>query len=349
MAKIHHIRGALLEEAVLYLLSKVGYSVVRTPADSIDPTDLHAGHSGLEIEGRGTHHQIDAVAEHRHSPAFMYPLRLLVEAKFYADDPVGIQIVRNSVGVLKDISENYFSKNTRRGRSAPVRFNYQSAVFGVSGYTTGAVLYAVAHQIFLIEYKSIPLIAPLIGAIRSLEEIHFTSMGMKSIASVRNLLRFGLNQGAYPTDAQTYVRPAGLDIINNSITPALLQVGGSYFGMLQGRWPLHLLTATPLPAAAFENDLVQCRISGTREGGWRFTPSGVERNSDKWFELQFFLPTELAELVSRSWGNTEEVAGIKQQHFSFITLSGKIGGHVRNVRLELDRAWLRQYLDGMRT
>lgn len=116
-----------------------------------------------------------------------------------------------------------------------MRFNYQSAVFGVSGCTSGAVQYAVAHQIFLIEYKSITLVAPLIDVIRTLEEIHFTSMDMKSIASVRNLLRFGLNQGAYPSDAQTYVRPAGLDIINNSITPALLQVGGSYFGMLQGR------------------------------------------------------------------------------------------------------------------
>ena len=40
----------------------------------------------------------------------MYPLRLLVEAKCYQKkSQVEIGIVRNSVGVFKDIDENFFS------------------------------------------------------------------------------------------------------------------------------------------------------------------------------------------------------------------------------------------------
>ena len=106
MANISQVRGALLEEAVLYLLGKTGYDVFDHHSSKLGP-GLRSGHSGLDVEGRGSWHQIDALAEFSASPAFMYPLRLIVEAKCYrANRPVGIEVVRNSVGVLKDISEN---------------------------------------------------------------------------------------------------------------------------------------------------------------------------------------------------------------------------------------------------
>lgn len=315
MAKIHHIRGALLEEAVLFLLSKVGYRVVRQPADSIDPTDLHRGSSGLEIEGRGSYHQIDALAEFSLSPAFMHPLRLLVEAKFYERERVGIHIVRNSVGVQKDISENFFSTNHRRAQSSPVRFNYQSAIFGVSGYTVGAVDYAIAHQIFLIEYQKIPVIEPLINTIRSLLATHFTRLGMRSISEIRRFFSDALTHRRYPLDINNYIMPDGLQILNEGIIPSISQIGGSYFGMLQGRWPLHLLTERPLPAGAFSQDIVACTIIGNREGGWRFTPSNTQPHSPQWFELQFYLPEHLAELVSRSWQDAERMVEIKRSEF----------------------------------
>ena len=56
MATIGQIRGSILEEAVLYLLKKVGYKIVRSRKDSIDDSDLHDGGSGLELQGRGTWH-----------------------------------------------------------------------------------------------------------------------------------------------------------------------------------------------------------------------------------------------------------------------------------------------------
>src|SRR6478609_3069628 len=99
------VRGALLEEFVLYLLEKVGYRVVKAGEHG-----TYKGATGLEVQGRGERHQIDALAAYDHSPAFMYPLRLLVEAKCYRGRyPVQIGVVRNAVGVHKDISENYFT------------------------------------------------------------------------------------------------------------------------------------------------------------------------------------------------------------------------------------------------
>ena len=61
MATVAQIRGVLLEEAVFFLLKKVGYRIVYSPHDSIDSTDIRAGHSDLEVQGRSTWHQIDAL------------------------------------------------------------------------------------------------------------------------------------------------------------------------------------------------------------------------------------------------------------------------------------------------
>ena len=68
-----------------------------------DPT-LRQGTAGLEVLGRGEHHQIDAIAEFTIRQPFVNPTRLLVEA-MSKDAPVGIEIVRNTVGVLEDASE----------------------------------------------------------------------------------------------------------------------------------------------------------------------------------------------------------------------------------------------------
>jgi len=189
VATASQIRGAMLEEAVLFLLKKVGYKIVRNPSDSIDSSDLQVNHSGLEVQGRGAWHQIDALAEQDQTPAFMFPLRLLVEAKCYPEQKVGIPIVRNSVGVHKDISENYFTKYRRSGTHSAIRFNYQSAIFSVSGYTKPAIDYAVAHQIFLIEYKGISVIEPVIQAIKSINTASLTDYGSRNISEVRGIFK----------------------------------------------------------------------------------------------------------------------------------------------------------------
>jgi hypothetical protein len=333
----------MLEEAVLFLLQKVGYKIVRRPIDSIDPSDLQVNHSGLEVEGRGAWHQIDALAEQDQTPAFMFPLRLLVEAKCYPNSRVGIPIVRNSVGVHKDISENYFTKHRLANGQSTIRFNYQSAIFSVSGYTKPAIDYAVAHQIFLIEYTGVPVIAPVIRAIENLDTDSLTEGGLGDIAGVRNKFK-NILEDNYPNEyLSTHFTPQGVES-TQEVSRGLQNIGGSYFGMLQGRWPLHLLTQDELPAQAFRNDTVRCRLNGNREGNWRFTPLDFEMGQQGWFELQFFLPIELAEKMSPHWGNRGLVAQTKSENFSFISMSGVIGGIWRNVKIQLDQEWLSTYL-----
>ena len=78
MASAHQVRGVLLEEAVLMLLRAAGYRTV-THAGT-DPT-LGTCAAGLTVLGRGTCHQIDAIADLRIGQPFSNPQWLLVEAK----------------------------------------------------------------------------------------------------------------------------------------------------------------------------------------------------------------------------------------------------------------------------
>lgn len=351
MASIPQIRGALLEEAILYLLEKVGYSTIEfNPSLPPEETGLNGGHSGLEVRGRGTWHQIDALASFDCSPAFMYPLRLMVEAKCYQKHrPVGIEVARNAVGVLKDITENYFTVPSMRGSNVQVpRFNYHSAIFSTSGFTSGAVEYSIAHQVFLIQYENVPIIQPLLDAIMAFDGRCVSIVGKKSLAEIRKIYRKALRERAYQTDSLQYITEEGLSLIEGSLVQAINRIRGSYFGMLQGRWPLHLLTSSPLPAIAFESDQIRCRLTGYETGEWKFTPLDFGHNDESWFELQFNLPEAIAALVSENWGDREAVASIKQQHFSYINLSGQIGGIRRNVRLEMDSDWISEYLERIR-
>jgi hypothetical protein len=55
MASIPQVRGALLEEIVIFLLSKFGYRQVQAGEEG-----TRLGGAGLEVKGRGSWHQIDA-------------------------------------------------------------------------------------------------------------------------------------------------------------------------------------------------------------------------------------------------------------------------------------------------
>jgi hypothetical protein len=341
---ISAIRGAILEELVLHLLEKVGYRPVVAGEEGTKP-----GRAGLEVAGRGEWHQIDALAAFDHSPAFMYPLRLLVEAKCYTRSRrVGIETVRNAVGVLKDISENYVSINEGRdsdGGKGP-RFNYLSAIFSTSGYTANSVRYAIAHQIFLIQYQKIGIFAPITDALLSLSKAHIELSVLRGNEAevmwrIRNEVRTGISSGLKYKHGENVFTPAGVDFMRDKIIEPLREIGGSYFGMLQGRWPLHLLSKAPLPGGAFmQADEVRCRLWGKAASKWSFVPIESREGNPDWFRLEFDIPEPILRLIRRADGNSARVAYLKRRELSTLALSGKIEGIFRQVRLRLDEGWL---------
>jgi len=336
MASNAQVRGALLEEAVSWLLKRVGYRVLTSSDEGVIP-----GGAGLEVQGRGSRHQIDSLAQFDGTPAFMYPLRLLVEAKCLKS-PVGIHVVRNAVGVIKDISENYFSFTSRATKSEiqVQRFNYHAAVFSASGFTRPAQQYAIAHQVFLIDYKDIHAIKPLVDTIKGLKIPRRSLKEPGVVSRIRSTFEAVLSGKDWDNQDAFLLHGLALD----SLADQVQSIQGSYFAMLQGRWPIHIVSRTPIPPSLFRNkDVLQCRVWGYAGKTWSFTPLGVSQDSDEYFRLEFALPTVIGELVARHSDSPLTIAEIKEEYFSYMILSGEIGGIRRTVRLVLDKEWIESY------
>ena len=365
MASIGQIRGALLEEIVLHLLENVGYRIVNSGEDGTKD-----GRAGLEIQGRGEWHQVDGLAIFDYTPSFMYPLRIIVEAKCHAKEKVGIDVVRNSLGVLRDVTENYFTYHPNNNEEVNEemqiqRFNYHSAIFSSSGYTKGAQRYAIAHQIFLIQYQKIPIIRPVIDTLLNMnaeifrngnhtqngEYVNFDENNPFKLFryNFRKVLKSANVSRSEEALLNAFFTEEGINLIRENIISQMRMIKGSYYGMLQGKYPVHLLSDTELPSAIFrESDTILCRIYHNRnENTWSFVPTNYEHGNPNYFELQFDLPDEIAKLLEGKWGDVEAIANVKLERFSFVNISGNIGGIRRQVQLKLDEEWLSDYIENV--
>ncbi|MCW6003773.1 restriction endonuclease [Micromonospora sp. CPCC 205371] len=194
MAKIEQVRGYLLEESLAWLLRNSGYELIT----SVSPSDpwLVMGAAGLAVRGRGAEHQADVLGEYVFTPPFSLPIRMFVEAKFYAD-PVGLDTVRNAWATVSDINE--FDV----GAHPHARYRYVYALFSASGFTTPAQRFAATHQISLIDL-SLEAYRPMLDAVEAAAgQVLPQALGRGRVRFVRDVFRNVLDTAgdAIQTDA----------------------------------------------------------------------------------------------------------------------------------------------------
>lgn len=350
MASIRQVRGALLEEIILFLLSHSGYRVVKPGEEG-----TRRGRAGLEVEGRGASHQIDALVAPVHSHAFIYPIRLLVEAKC-EERRVGLPTVRSVVGTLFDINQNYFSRRFRRGLEIRVqRFNYHAAMFSANGYTRGAQQYAAAHQVFLIGYTNVPMMRPVIDALMQLDSEDFLEGARARISDIRQLFRRVVERSDVGEIEEGF-RDTGLRKIRDLLLPALAGIGGTYYGMIEGIYPIHLLARRPISGHLIleRAGALPCRVRVSDDNRtWAFEPSRVDEASPDFFRLEFEIPTFIAEILNARTQERREdepepewltVANLKRDYLRFIDVTGMVDGRLTGFRLALDVGWLDDYV-----
>lgn len=131
--------GYLFERVVWYLLQNTGY--VDVTYDTI-------------LRGRGADHQIDTYGIVSIAAPFTYPIRLIAEVKMYKDT-IGIDKIRNFLGVIIDISQNYISNNSVSVFDKTPKFTDVGCFFSTSSYSNEAQEFAWAHNIFLISFNKI--------------------------------------------------------------------------------------------------------------------------------------------------------------------------------------------------
>lgn len=341
MAKLSAIKGLLLEEILLNLLRETGYLPVNDITN--DPT-LKQGHAGIEVKGRGWNHQIDAIADFQMTPPFSYPIRLLLEAKFYTPT-VGIDVVRNAVGVLKDVNEFWVS-NSLTKISKP-RFHYQFAIFTSSSFSNPAQRYAFAQDIYLIKLENNKYLLPIVNAIGNLTYQNFNGTSEDSININLLELRAKMRESLKNNNQNTLSEYVQEENFNTNTFDDLFQsiqsLQLSFLGMFGQRFPVFL---TPSPTFNI-NYLIRnpfIRICWD-DDYWYIVKSHANcRNLDEAdIIFSFDLPNDLFELYADNKMLTESRAlALKEELMSSIQIIFKNSelGIMSSLELKLDPGWI---------
>jgi hypothetical protein len=196
-----------------------------------------------------------------------------------------------------DLNQN-FIRTHRAGENALFiqRFNYHAAIFAANGFSERAESYALAHQIFLIEYTNTALLRPVINALLSLDLADFSHEQDADLRFAMTDLREEFRQAISRNGdiaAGAVFSERGLGKIRETLLPALGELRGSYYGMIQGIYPVHLISRRPIsPGLILRQD--GATITGSELCGktrWRGVDDIVEHRmtvGDWRFETEIF-------------------------------------------------------------
>ncbi len=168
--KVWNIRGYLYEIFIAKHLQDNGFEECQKNKIT---KGCEVNNSG-EIEGRGEFHQIDFAGVYTKLTPYIYPLRVLAECKYYKT-PIDKKIVRQYIGVVKDITENYYVPDTIKksntvsifDKSSP-RFTDIPMIFSANGFDTHAENLAWAQGINVISHRNIPIFDEILSIIDEL-------------------------------------------------------------------------------------------------------------------------------------------------------------------------------------
>lgn len=327
------IRGMLLEEAVLHLLRRSGYRTVDAPGD--DPTLCTVG-AGLAVRGRGSEHQIDALADFVVHQPFSNPQRLMVEAKCYGSHyRVGIEVIRNAIGVLKDTSEFWVAgPGSIAGRR---RYHYQYAVFSASEFTAGAQRFAFAQDVYLFPLKRSRFFQPILDAIQGIVPVGLTPGRPRLIGRPRQLSKFrSFVRAVLRGEVAEPEQPGILHENSLDVEPfvaACQQLNFALVAVLGGRFPVLLSPSRAVQNQMFE-DQTRVRIFWNEEG-WYLRD---DNNQDL---FSFDLPDELFELYAEEgFLAPERALDLKQEMMSTFQAVETVDGRARLISFTLDYDWI---------
>jgi len=359
---ISQLKGYILEEVVAYLIKKSGYRLIISQEH--DPEALQTRGDTLYVNGRGAIHQADVLGEMNWIPAFTYPLRLFVEAK-YRIKPTQLKVVRNAVGTIHDINQykNRLDINTNLHQL----YQYSYALFSTTGFTEEAYVYGLAHNVFLIELrddqfselkdaisKGAKIIVDLINK-RELSKSHY-------IKNLRRVLRKELNptQNIYPGEEYS-MKQYNLfqESVRDNVIKVTQEFGCLFTGMTAGPHMIILIEEddedkqlTSLEESRFlryakEKPFHKIKItwSTARNRGrlWEITP--IE--GDDKYKLTFILPKVISDYVfsKKELELRKRALDTKEKIFSRISIYYNENGEEYAFLLKFDLEGTIKYIE----
>jgi hypothetical protein len=339
------LRGYVLEELLAKLIQDTGYSLLVDASQ--DPEELENRANGLCVRGRGGTHQVDVLGELAWIAAFTFPLRLIVEGKARGAKS-GIGDVRNAVGVVADVNQN-FARTPGTKAVLLQRFSYRYALFSTAGFSVPAAEYALAHQISLIdlsaaEFADIVALADDVTALISDDEPPRRAGGF--VRDFRTRMRMALGTWPYE-EVLPELGDEGValdrrwEAISETLKARVEAIGELFVGMANGPYLLLLRAHNPERVIeVLEKNPVQpvsIHWSPGVQGGalWTITlPGGRDET-----QLHFALPDAVSRWIFDPEADARRRAmHFKEQFLSTITIYRFIGGRDRLYRLQFSRA-----------
>lgn len=295
----------------------------------------------FEMRGRGCWHQIDCPCEYDKFIAFINPIRLLGEVKFYTN-PIKKEHIRQFVGVLKDIQENYFT--TDFGNTPSERFTELGAFFSSSGFDKEAEKLAFAHNIKTVSHKNVWILDPIK---RSLEELERNYLSAKECVSegqqsdfVRAFKRcLEDDDGAISYFSRRFLPADGFNETIYHLKESFRAINCSFIATTSGGALLHFVGEQDFPENLFQDtDRQLTRVFYFRKNSARYFY--LEFAADQHRRKYYFNPPMA--LDQAAFYGPREAVNEKRHVFKSIHVTRQISGLSRNLVLELDQGWLDQ-------
>lgn len=330
------LRGYLFEIIILELLRKNRFNEVRADREPRDRVrELRPGF--IEFKGRGCWHQIDCPCDYSQFIPFLYPIRLLGEVKYYKK-PLEKKYLREYIGVIKDIQENYFVADGVDPQEFYPRKTEIGVYFSASGFQAEAEKLAYAHGIKTISYANNPLIDKLKKLINELERNHISVQCLKDHTwnAFRQAFISALRH--YTPIGYRYYAADGYENIIKDIRNALAEIKSSFIATTATGVFLHFIGNDPFPDELFySTDEGRCRVyyNGNNFGNRYFWLELAEDTKHRRF---YFTPPESLDHAA-VFGN-EIVLNEKERIFNALNINIQIRGISRSLTLRLDEGWL---------
>lgn len=331
------LRGYMLECAVSRLLEENGFREITDEQEGKIRIDrVHF----TELKGRGEWHQIDCPCEYNIEIPFINKIRLLAEVKFFKGK-IEKNLIREYIGVLKDIQENYFVEDGISISLLGNRFTELGVYFSASGFTDSSERLAFAHNIKTVSYENVEVIGDIISDILEIEENYLRtgkciSKGKQGrfISSFRKILS---NQDS-EEELRTFIEefePAEADGFRDAINlfkEHFSRIKCNFFANTSGGALLHFISDREFPDYLFQDtDIAEVEIYHQSEIFYLIFSMDNERR-----KFYFKPPKSLGDAV---YARTS-VLGEKERHFKSLTLTRIIKGIKRTITLRLNNDWL---------
>ncbi|RPI16908.1 MAG: hypothetical protein EHM58_10885 [Ignavibacteriae bacterium] len=355
------LQGYILEEILAYLIKNAGYRLLTDPCQ--DPYELDRKGNGLVVKGRGSIHQADVLGQLEWIPTFVFPIRLFIEAKF-RQEKTGIQAIRNAIGVLYDINQNFIKPKDKD--IFRQRYSYNYAIFSTSGFTVNAIDLALAHNISLVDLSSTEYdelkqsISTASESIVNLNNNILTDVDEDNnelninrsiyVKQIRDYIRSALDTDSFIRNAIININPT-IDTNSKTILDSMVIIAQQYqelfIAMANGPFML-LLKANNIQSFKnyannypYHHVVITWNSESNNGQEWTIRPY----NEPNAYKLSFKLPDKLAKWIFDKEGKPlSRALNIKENFFSSITIYRRENGRDLLYRLEYNPETTQEFI-----